>query len=1040
MQEDGGYAVGDLPSAPHGFCEPCEETITEISPWLSVEEAKAVCLESPTFKQKLVAASQVRLGQLATPWTKDDEVHRTKAHLCILEALFEGYDSKAFASDMDGVLPEEVQLAPLQEPDLFGPDPSAKKLVYYLPAKGPIYLRRVQVITGLNHTSSCMNRQLYNSQGADTIQALNKQDVANDAVISSLMSLRSRDEIMKDVQAIASQRLASAGGGPQGAGLPRVARQVPSVISNSAPKPGNFPRVARMPMPMVPVFPAQEHAKTAPTAPPTALASPVSTESSPAGKPCDAAMPPATPPRADNRRLLTVSPTTKAGLSAEERSPPSCKPRLESPARTEKGKDPAIPVVSLAEMKGKTVPNLVSISSTKEKKADDLQSLRSSTRSAKGGLQHAFPTAHKSERPMLAFPWRLGLDGHSIKEARTQIRRAITQAAPGEGNPQGSEHHTALVNHELYLVTSAEINLPRLVEHDVPTIHGLINKLEPVLEHEQLPPRNYTQVMFRLSLAHSPPRRKAGFSEDFFTILLPKSENVEKVPYSQYEPVTWTNFLDESDIVSGVVPQTIRHGLAQYVWKPLITEGKQNLKLTIQCAGQLVTRVEALESKYSEPWSGIVSDARGLLQLFGDTPGMFGATVQHAIKLADDKGEIHQAIVSSPFYKTYFDLSNHRAACESIAWPEVEEHMRNLEAAKTEAGGWSLTEASTVLDGAIEKWPDWVEQCREPALTVFAQPKVSACLLSLAAAVRVEDPSQTSDALRILSLIRAANAVFKNKDFPAAMDRLGLAASRHAAEQTVNRFKAACLKALESAEDCQVDNLLQIKAALPAGDTRQRVSLSKVEDRNAAWQVFDLLSAKAWEASSLQDFIRFCEVIDGFANTVETTATDAGFEQILRVSKEKASIVKAVTELAASNQRYTALRTISGERIRSASGLEMIKELMKKVEAFHAMSMPEVQAAALSQEIQAIRTSADESIRDHGNKYTSEAWPEVQKLWEPLKISAGGGLQGKTWKQMLPTAKLKDFSELAEHAGLTLRKVDAQKLASETKACHTVTH
>ena len=104
---------------------------------------------------------------------------------------------------------------------------------------------------------------------------------------------------------------------------------------------------------------------------------------------------------------------------------------------------------------------------------------------------------------MLAFPWRLGLDGHNIKEARTQIRRAITQAAPGEGNPQGSEHHTALVNHELYLVTSAEINLPRLVEHDVPTIHGLINKLKPVLEHEQLPPRNYTQVMFRLSLAAS---------------------------------------------------------------------------------------------------------------------------------------------------------------------------------------------------------------------------------------------------------------------------------------------------------------------------------------------------------------------------------------------------------------------------------------------------------------------------------------------------------------------------------------------------------
>ena len=129
-----------------------------------------------------------------------------------------------------------------------------------------------------------------------------------------------------------------------------------------------------------------------------------------------------------------------------------------------------------------------------------------------------------------------------------------------------------------------------------------------------------------------------------------------------------------------------------------------------------------------------------------------------------------------------------------------------------------------------------LKQIKESALPKSLRPKLIECILSLAAAVDVNDQEDTENALLILKHLRSVNLLIKEPRFGAMMDRLQTAAQRHAAEEMVLAFMTACDEILSCAEEQQqIQSMLALREKLPAADGRQRLALQNKEGRNTAW-------------------------------------------------------------------------------------------------------------------------------------------------------------------------------------------------------------
>ena len=1030
----GEVSCGEVPVlGEEGFCNDCEDTLAEISPWLTLAQAKAVVQESDTFRASLASATEVRLGRSPVTWLKEGTVNKKKLFMTSVAGVYEGWPSKeSFSDDHKGVGPEDLCLAPMEEPDFFGPGSGAT--VFYLPKRGPCYQRVVTLMDELEHQEPCMARQLYSGQASDTFLAMKDKASSDDRTISILQALRSREDIDKDIEAIASQRLPAAG-----ASTVPVSRQppcvlTPSVFNSMAARPtaaaGAAPKLSQPVFPRVPRFDPGANFRKPTGSDSSSNASERVLTARDCGATAGAAprAPPMTPPRGETRRTAASPVSTPA--SPVIRSPPHSKLRVDPPS-SQKGSNTGI--MNLADLSGKSLSAALGKDSSVKKPDADAMSVRStiSSKAAKGTLEARFPKAHKNERPLLAYPWTLGLHGLSIKDAKTQVRRVVTGTAGSD-----PEWHTAAVNHELYLCTSAELNIWRLVENDVSMIEVLLRKLKPVLE--RVPERNYVHITIRMALEDAPPRKKGPWTDPFFKRILPNADDEEKAGYDTIDPVIWNDFISESDL-NDLVPKVLRESLALYVWKPLLLEGQKNHRVITHCASSLVTRLGKLPEKYTKAWTPIAADALAILQMFGDVPFMGGAKAKHVSDLEDEKGPIYQAVLESPYYKAFFDVSQLQSAGEACAWPEVMDHDSRLHmACSGDSRSWNVSTAQEVIQSAIEKWPDWEEQIRDPALKVTLRPNITRALTSLACTIDVQDASQTADALSILGLIRSANAIWKDAKFAKSLDHLQLVANRHAAQESITAFNTSCLAALESeGTEAQLRHLLAIKDHLPPLNSGQRLCLQSKEDRNSAWQCFDLLSARSWVAPTSEEFGRCAEVIELFQNNVETSATDAGFMEILQKSQEKAHVVVAFNELVQANAQYTALGSIPSDRIKSSGSLDTVKHLMAKLDAVAALQLPEDTGEDLKGELNGIIGAGLEASKEHGDHHCKELWPGLAREWDKLKVDSGGGPQGNLWREMLPK-EVKDFTALSEKTEHTLQKVETAKLAAQTKSVHLV--
>ena len=80
VQMEGGHeslTMAELSITDHGFCDECADTVQEIAPWCSLDEAKSMCTESETFKSKICEATEFRTGREPATWLTDDQCART---------------------------------------------------------------------------------------------------------------------------------------------------------------------------------------------------------------------------------------------------------------------------------------------------------------------------------------------------------------------------------------------------------------------------------------------------------------------------------------------------------------------------------------------------------------------------------------------------------------------------------------------------------------------------------------------------------------------------------------------------------------------------------------------------------------------------------------------------------------------------------------------------------------------------------------------------------------------------------------------------
>ena len=230
--------------------------------------------------------------------------------------------------------------------------------------------------------------------------------------------------------------------------------------------------------------------------------------------------------------------------------------------------------------------------------------------------------------------------------------------------------------------------------------------------------------------------------------------------------------------------------------------------------------------------------------------------------------------------------------------------------------------------------------------------------------------------------------------------------------------------------------MLALREKLPAADGRQRLALQNKEGRNTAWQVYNLLGDRAWNAESLPQFEELAGVINIFGTVVETTITDSGFEEILRTSRTKGNVVTAYASLSQGTRKYLCLGSIPDERIKHSDGLTCVKDLFQKIDATASLAFPE-NAGEITGEIQATRKQAQDCCKEHADAHVIEVWPPLASEWDKLKINLGGGIDFMTWKSMLPGG-IKDFKTLVEKSKDTLQKVSTTRLAAQTKSTQIV--
>ena len=218
--------------------------------------------------------------------------------------------------------------------------------------------------------------------------------------------------------------------------------------------------------------------------------------------------------------------------------------------------------------------------------AGDDASMRSGRSVQTVSLAKEFPHASKQERPILKYPWQKYLDGATAKEATKQLKKAHTES---EGCPVWGPK---LQDHRLYVQCAAEMNLFRMVELETAEIYAIQKKLKPVMG-DHLPKRNFMHLIGRYSLDECMPKSKK-VDANFWERLFPKpgSESGATECDSQ-DPRVSANCFSEDDLVSGVVPETVRTVLSEYIFKPMVIEGSKHKSNIIVIAAGVVEIVSA---------------------------------------------------------------------------------------------------------------------------------------------------------------------------------------------------------------------------------------------------------------------------------------------------------------------------------------------------------------------------------------------------------------------------------------------------------------
>ena len=1022
--------MGDVPEGP--LCMECADTCGEIAPWIdNPEELRKICLESETFRSKVLRANNYRMGREDASWPTPDRVEKCNSFRIKYQYLFDGYATKEeFAEDHHGAMPEDLGVPAEHGEELCTGE---QNYFYFVPAK--VCVRKIVERVDANvHTANCMPRQLYQKQAEDTQSHLEQTMRTGHP---SWTNMRSRSDIQKDALAIAHQRglapkpaIGAASSAPPGGGN-RVLR--PAAFIATAKGLGPLARTPRDGFPNVPKFPGLANAVK-----PSKPASDSGIESGPGrmASTLHTSIGSAPNPTLAASSLGTPRPSVTATCESPIRSPPTAKARMEE-RPSANAQQPPPKVVNLGDLKSDVAMRTLGSSTAKLRAVpDDARSSKSSgSRCGKAStLEKQFPDTPKHERPMKAYPWDTGLQGKCVKEALQLIRKNITATESSD-----CEVHHKLKEWETYIVAGAELNLPKMLAHEILVLHSFVKKLKPVMH--LLPVRNYLHLAFRYALEDAPlGTYRGGFKDWFFRRLWPQAG--EKVSYDPYDPRIWSEHVPDRWFEDGFIPNFIKDSINEFIYAKLVTEGQKNMKLLCMCAAQVTQKTIDLGEKYQDSWSGVLSDARAILQFYGETPFQKGASGRDIAKLIAERSPLLIAIQANPAFKGALDLANFREAGEKVAWPEVLAAEAELAKCENSNGSWDWEKTLAVTARAIGRWPDWQEQIRESALPHQLQPKITKCFNDISAEIEPQNANHNHTAVALLALVRKANVHFKDQRFGTIIDKLDVFAKRQKAEEEALALDSACVKILEASSVSEQFPLLgALTEVLPEADSGRRLNPLNDTQRNNMWQVLDTYCARAGEVDSVEKFLELSGVAERFRGVVDLHG-DAEFMSKLKQTTDKIRFIEALAKVRAKLHAYIALGNCPEHRIGSEGSFSMIAELMKSCEELGGCDDASTIAmgTTVANEFDGVRSNANDAIKAHGDAHVQDAWPPLSKEWVSLKKDAGGAAAGAEWKLLLGSSASKDFCTVHAQTKDTLQKVDVNALTAQTKSTHIARH
>ena len=1004
------------------FCSECQGVIEECLPWLDDCDAGKVVLQSETMRQKIVEAADVRAGRSQAAFVPD-HVNHVQQRMSTFDVIIKGYDKAKFIKKNCGEEPSGLQVKGRME---YCPIEKVEKEIFYT-VKG--YERRVSTAVLQKHSQDCMPRQLFDTQGTVTFDAV-KYKMDSEWLEGLQMGTAVYEKALAKAQA--SGAIPGAECSPPAATACAPAQLGRGAVEGSTPitqrrssvfTKGGFTHSK----PSVPVFVAT------PSISPRTLwhKGPVSSPGAPFTGSTEA---PSTPK--NRRSLLPESSCCQgAGKGAGKRPGGPLEPlHKHFKSSPSPGKMPAAPpflaLSQLGTFAASGGPSLLSAAPTRQD--DDVISIASRNSGGQGTLAKEFPNVHKFERPLLKWtvPWALGTQDHA--NALSTTKRMESESATS--NPTVSKK---LKDRHADLTASSKMFLLVMQSSEIKTVYAHYDRLVPNCI-SVLPPFNFCHLAVRVTFEEMPPRAKEFKSDALARLDVWRTD--AKVEPDGKNPRLWSTHFSDEDLQATIVPATLKLGFTGLLLPSLIKDGIRKKPTILSIAKYWIAKIVALPQGYTG-YSEFLRECRAIVLLFGKTPFEDGATADDVEFLLATKGALLDAIRESLPFNEVLSTHNLTLASEAHAWPEIEKAITDV--TQLAIDGFDAASAAETLEACVNKLPDWNKQCRPGALAVTLQPTLTKLLDKWVVDMLMRQRGGVNvdaDAVFLLTHVKKIYQEFKDQRIAVIMEQLTVFAKRHGESQQVQLLVAKC-EALIA--DAIVPTASSLADALPAKGADVVIHVSEQKEVRSVWEGYDKLVWLTANQSVLSTFCQLASIADRFVGNVEleVSSSDIGLREQLKATSARASMLIEHAAYVEAVNAFAALGTDNDARIAADVSLTTIKTLMGAAEKLTEFDLAKegVASEGLMLALQDIQRVGTEFTEVYSDKYCSVVWPNVVQEHERLKLKATGtDTINQDWDAAISAkATHQAFYDKAE---LTLGKVDLAELVAVTKAAHLALH